>query len=1270
MKLENNVEVENVVEVETMSVLHGLVAPPVFLPEPGSPPIEWSHWIRMFDNYAIAVQSALSEERKIALLLSCLGAEGSRIYYSLPFPTGKKETVYNDVKSVLETQFATFTNPIVYRYELFKRSQLESESIEQYVAALREIVKKCAYSDVKQESEAVRDQLVFKCKSIRVRKALLDMKDLTLEAAIEKARHVEAVERDLECFPENKPVQVAANSFSKRQKNDQASSKDAKYTRDVKCTRCCGPHYATYRSCPAKNSICAKCSKKGHYARACLSKKSTSSTKSTSSKPATAAATEIELQETTVLAVNTPAAQHVSAIVQIGKNVINLTVDSGSPKTIISSAVYEKFSEPKALQKSDVIIKDAQGNIIPCRGFFDEEIYFKDRSVLARIYVAEFRMCLLGLPEMKELNLTLAFSPREVKICATSGESVGSKKMPLVKGFAHQIILKPGAKPVKSKLRPIPFSVREKVSEELRKWEEQDIIERVTDAVDWVSPIVVASRKDGSIRLCVDLRGLNSQIVTNKYPLPSLDELFVGLSGATHFTTLDLSNAYLHVPLTEDSKQYTNFITHDGIFRMKRLPFGLSSAASFFQEMMSKILHDVPRTKIILDDVLCYGIGKENCDAIYRLAKRRLEEHNLSLKPEKCHINEPEVKFVGRMLSEKGISPDPNAVSDLLKMPVPKDRQQLRSFIGFCSWHRNFVPNFATIVEPLTVLLSPKVPYNWSKNCEKAFNDIRDKISKYVSLQVYDPSRKTILESDASDVGIGGCLLQIIDGKEVPICYVSRVLNPAEKKYSIGEKEALAVVFCVSRLHKYLWGREFTIRTDHSSLTTLLSTNESARKSFRISRWCARLIPYNYSVEFKKGKSMLIADALSRLPNSNLDPNNYEKEFFICYTEPDTCLSLKKIKEAAQKDENYQKLISFIQNRSFCDDPYVKSYSKVYPELSVIDDIILRGERIVLPASLTHKAVVLAHEGHQGMVRSKQRLREYYYWSGIDLDVEIFVRNCSLCLATDRPTRQFNPPMQSVSYPKKPWSKLAMDIVGPFEALPQKYRFAITLIDYHSKWPEVCFSNTVTSKVIINFLKTVFAREGFCDEIVTDNGKSFISAEINAFFSERGIRHSLSAIYNPQSNGEIERFNRVLKHQIILAHTAKKDVDMYVRDFLFHYRNTVHATTNYAPSVLLHGRLARTKLTPSGVHQLMPIPSKILEDRVALMQKKYKDYYDARKNTKSPVLRVGQNVRVKGAPHSKLKPSFSEPRRVDKIIGPSTAVVDGKIQSLRNLSPT
>lgn len=270
--------------------------------------------------------------------------------------------------------------------------------------------------------------------------------------------------------------------------------------------------------------------------------------------------------------------------------------------------------------------------------------------------------------------------------------------------FVYHVKIWPEVQPIQQKLRQLPFSNCDEVSKELQKLVQQDVIEPV-DASEWVSPIVVTRKKDGGIRLCVDLSEPNKAIVVDSFPLPHMKEMFANLCGGTMFSTLDLQSAYHQVVLHEDSRNLAAFITHDGLFRFKRVPYGLASAPSCFQRMMSAILKGQSGVHCYLDNIMVAGATIEEHDKNLQSVLQRINKVGLKLNTAKCHFRQPELSFLGHMLSEKGLQPDASHVSAVADAPPPADEVSIRSFLGLTSWYSKFIPNFATVVEPLSMFL-------------------------------------------------------------------------------------------------------------------------------------------------------------------------------------------------------------------------------------------------------------------------------------------------------------------------------------------------------------------------------------------------------------------------------------------------------------------------------------------------------------------------------------------------------------------------------------
>ncbi len=330
-------------------------------------------------------------------------------------------------------------------------------------------------------------------------------------------------------------------------------------------------------------------------------------------------------------------------------------------------------------------------------------------------------------------------------------------------------------------------------------------------------------------------------------------------------------------------------------------------------------------------------------------------------------------------------------------------------------------------------------------------------------------------------------------------------------------------------------------------------------------------------------------------------------------------------------------------------------YFRVRDELSVKDALIFRGTRLLVPVALRHTVISLAHEAHQGVVRTKQRLRELYWWPQMDSQVQSTVSTCIPCQFNDKTQVTHPAPLQPVQFPEGPWKKMGLDIVGPFETA---CRYAITLTDYHSKWPELAFASSATTEDVVKFLSTVFSHHGNPECIVTDNGTQFTSAVFAEFLKQRDIKHVRTSVYYPASNGVVERFNCALKGCIQTAIQHAQPWNRAVTEWLQVYRATPHATTGISPYELLYGRKMRTKLN------ILPLHSDLAAvcANVKKKQDKMKQYTDRKCSARTPLFDVGGRVRIRLPREiSKGHPRFSAPVRVEKRVGPNTFLLsDGK----------
>lgn len=1281
--------------------------PPTFLNVPGQPQIPFETWIKMYDNFVtLSGLKSWGEEQQKAHFISCLGTEGQRVFFGLP----RQDESLKSARRAVKLRFTAETCEETARYQFKRRKQLPGESIDDFVQELRSLVINCRYDryGAQCEQDMIRDQIIEKCAGDAVRERLLSAANekarqedrLTLEATIVIVRAMETVRRDADLLAGRTGVEqvnkVGAPTKGRFGKGPMAGSKPADSGgTQSSCCFACGRvgHKASDDVCRAKGRKCHFCGVVGHFSKTKMCKgKSSSGNESrkhahcrnvessvatgkcvcTTRKHGECADLHV-CNRTNVLNVDSlevTGSAKVSACVTVVSNGVSkdltMLVDTGSSVSIIPSQVYRSFFQTSELSGPPRKLTNYSGGEIPVLGCIDAEVTVADRTCTTQLYVVRNGTAVIGLDVIRGVKLNFSdilavdscsevVSEPDVEVTdsARASDSVPTG-VGKVKGYVHKVKLKADARPLIQKRRPLPLAVREKVRNELVRLETEDVIERI-DSSEWVSPIVVVNKKTtDDIRLCIDLSKVNKNIVVDCYPIPMVEELLNSFSGASVFTSLDLKSAYNQIPLHPESRDLTAFVTEEGLFRYKRVPFGLASAPSFFQKFMSTVLKGLPGVQWYLDDIIVFGKDRSEHDLRLREVMQRLDEVGLRLNLSKCKVRKDSVEYLGHSVSGKGVAPLEEKVSALMEMK-PTTVTELRTMLGMVQYYARFIPNLASLTQPLREIIkshSAEVIV-WTEVAHTALVEVKRALMDSPALSSFDGELPTIVTTDASGRGLGAVLSQVhADGAERVVAFASKSLSEAEAKYSTLELEALACVWAVERWHVYLWGRRFLLRTDHNPLTFIFD-GQSKRVGHRVARWRSRLLVYNFEISHVKGEKNVVADAMSRLPESRNSAFEDEETEVVATIE---AVDKSKFVAACREDNTLGELRRLIEADWKGTSTLDRFYFRLKNEFSLQGDVVLREGRIVVPESYQKVIVDLAHESHQGITKCKQWIRSLYWWKGMDKMVEVAVRQCAACNANDKSVVTRTAPMTPVKLPEKVWQKVGIDVVGPFEIASRDYRFAVTLVDYRSKWPEMVFMRSVRSCDIIPWLNGVFAREGFPEELVSDNGSQFVSNEFEQYLRERGIRHLRSSVYYPRANGEVERFNRTLKHTIQLAVEGKREWIVAVTEFLMAYRATPNCTTGVSPSALLHGRTMRTKLMLA--RDLQQESTVGVDERVDEFQLKSKAYADERRAATDMGIRPGDMVRVKQAA-VKGHPSYGPPQRVSNMCAPHTAVLEG-----------
>ncbi|KAM0735103.1 Retrovirus-related Pol polyprotein from transposon 17.6 [Formica fusca] len=650
-----------------------------------------------------------------------------------------------------------------------------------------------------------------------------------------------------------------------------------------------------------------------------------------------------------------------------------------------------------------------------------------------------------------------------------------------------------------------------------------------TSASQWNAPLLMVPKKaDASgkskLRVVVDFRKLNDLTIGDSFPLPNITEILDQLGNAKYFTTLDLASGYHQIPMAEQDEQKTAFSTPYGHYEFNRMPFGLKNAPATFQRLMNSILTGMQGLKclVYLDDIVIYGASLEDHNKRLKEVLQRPRENNLKLQPDKCEFLRKEVIYLGHIISENGISPDPSKLTAIKEFPTPKKVKDIQSFIGLAGYYRKFIEDFSKIAKPLTKLTKKTEKFEWTMEQQNAFEILKERLMTAPVLMYPDFNQEFIVTTDASDYAIGAVLSQGKVGNDRPIAYASRVLSRAEQNYNTTEKELLAIVWAVKHFRPYVYGTKFKIVTDHKPLIWLFNVNDPGS---RLIRWRLKLEEYDYEIVHKAGRANANADALSR---------NVTKE--------------------AHETEEEEREILAIEEETNSDE------EKIYTEE---DKKQILYEYHDAPTG-----------GHQGVERTIKRIRLNYNWPGITKDVEKYIAKCELC-QKNKLSQKNKVPLIITDTPTKPFEKCALDIVGPLTVTTNGNKYLLTFQDNLTKFSKDTDSKPRSEHGQKEFVTKIVLEHGIPEKILTDQGTNFLSEIFKNTCKLLKLNKIQTTAYHPESNGALERSHRTLAEY--LRHYINEDQtdwDEWIPFAMFTYNTTPHTATGYTPFELVYGHQA------------------------------------------------------------------------------------------------
>ena len=875
---------------------------------------------------------------------------------------------------------------------------------------------------------------------------------------------------------------------------------------------------------------------------------------------------------------------------------VEFVLDTGSQASLIKSSTWKLLKSP--LYKTDQVLLSAGGHALDVKGKTVVNITGKRSATTALVYVVgDAQDNLLGHDEIEEMGLLVLvnevkcvpsspITPTRVsKPCVTeSTNAVGSKpslfdptkEFPeLFEGLGclpdeFSIVLKPNTKPRHLfSPRSIAAGLRPKAKAKIDEMLSMGVIEPVEEPTEWCSGLTIVPKANGDIRMCVDLTALNKGVCREPYPLPRVSELLARVAEGRYFSKLDANSGFWQMRMNPESKLLTTFITPWGRYCFKKMPFGISSAPEVFQRTMEKILQGLDGVICLMDDILIFAKDEATHWERVRKVLQRCTNAGLTLRKDKCQFATTSVKFLGHVVSERGVESDPDKVKAICDMQPPRNTQEVRRFIGMVNYLSKFSGKLAGLCCPLYAVMGKRKDMYWGGEQQNAFELIKLELANSPVLCAFDLSKRHRVSADASKLALGAVLLQEV-GEELwqPVEYASRKMTDTETRYAMVEKEALAITWACEKFDYYLIGRKFEVETDHKPLVAILGGKDLSDLPPRVQRFKMRMMRYGYEIFHTPGVKMFVADALSRPNCAETKQAALRCASVECYVdsvfeELFDDVREKELFQATSADEVAKLCLKYLVDGWPMGKKLQGELKKLYScrhRLSEYKGCLMFNDRLYVPKSLRAVYLERAHAGHQGIGKTSRRVRQVVWWPNMIADVESYINRCNVCIKQSAVKHQ---PCHDNPLPSGPWVEIASDV------MEYKDKLYCVIADYYSKWIEAVPIGTQSSAGIIGAMRQVFSTLGVPKKLRSDNGPGYRSSEFRKFASDYGFEHVTSSPRYPQSNGLAERAVGIVKR--LFRKCSDHDLCM------MSYRTTP-LTSGFSPSELMFGRTLRSPL--------------------------------------------------------------------------------------------
>ena len=943
---------------------------------------KFSAWLCRLENYLRYEKKTTEAERQCAIL-AFMGAEAfKRFFDKVPSDKKPEDLKYEEITKLLVKIFEPGENLWTSRLSFRSTRQRSGESLEDFESRLRTAGRICRWTGAELQMNLI-EQFIGGLSEQTVQQAILvkcaastDLADVFVKTEeLVNARKTTAAFRNGQSHAATTDVHKLQirnrnSNNGKFAKKGTPVTDSRKNSSTRRCYRCGDPNHIA-PDCGHKDATCDKCGKKGHLGTVC---KKLQSQYFLNEVPL--------LQEVPFHFVDENGKDPIEITVRIIDRNVRMELDTGSGVSTMEYSRFIRMFPNEALHKNDVRLRSATQECFEPRNYAELPVTYNDVRRTLKLYLIDIPdfPTLFGRSWLKSFE----GAPLNVNKCDFNGEKYEDKarrllqkypqlseegigKLPNVEASIH---LKGNPKPAYFRPRPVPHALLPLVDAELDHLEKFDVIEKV-NASEWAHPAVIALRGKGDLhskkaRICGDLKvGLNQFLLVDDHPLKNIRHALDNIGVGKRFTKLDISNAFLHMPIRAVDRKYLTVNTHRGLYRFKRMCNGLASAPAIWQRFMESTLAGIKGVEIVIDDIVISAASDEEHLARLDSVLKRLNDNNIRLNLSKCRFFAEEIEFCGFRLKHQEIHKCDDKISSFRNAPKPKSVSELKSFIGMIQFYSSFAHQLANLAHPLYKAFKGNAPrFTWTAEMDRAFEAVKKEMCSARVLVPFDPTKPLLLATDASSYGISAVLShRYDDATERPIAYYSRTLTDTERRYTQLEKEALGIKEGVSRFFYYLFGRRFTLITDSKPLVSILSPSKALPplSAMRMTNYSMFLQSFNYDIVYRNTNDHGNADMLSRLPTKSEDFVMPQEIHDILLTElvEYSPLDVARIARLTRDCETLRPILDWLQGSTASPGKRLKVDLS---ELTVVNGAIFRGHRIVVPAACRAEVLKILHE--------------------------------------------------------------------------------------------------------------------------------------------------------------------------------------------------------------------------------------------------------------------------------------------------------------------